>query len=134
MALKRTLLNDFLGNELCGTHDTGGIDRFIRRNEYGSVYTVFFAKIKDIPGSLDIGEHRFADIGLHEGNMFESGGMEDDVRAKSKKTPVHKRKISDVADDRSSCHARVVLPHVPVDLINAKLRMIKEAYFLDSEG
>ena len=91
-----------LGDTLGGAHDAVRRDGFVCGDEDHLASAMVRGDLREEPGPDAIGCDRRKGIALHEGDMFERGGVKDQIRAMLVENGGQQRAVADATEDRDA--------------------------------
>ena len=124
------LLDNQLSGAFGGTHDAGGIDGFICRNHDEDFAAAAVCCFGDIFCTKDVIFYGFHRMGFHEGDVFVSSGVEDDLGPVVTEDGVDPFFVADVGDDGDCIDVRIFIAQFLMDLVDAVFTFSEEEELL----
>ena len=116
-------LDDHLAQALAGTHDVGGVDRFVGGDEHKALAVMGHGGIGGLIGADGVVLDGLVGAVLHEGDVFMGRGVIDDLWAIFLKDLEHAAAVADRADQRDQiqigmCFFQLILDVIGIVLID----------------
>ena len=127
-------LHVHLGQALAGAHDAAGVDGLVGADEHHGAGAGSAGGVGDVAGAERVGEQALAGVGLDDGDVLESGGVEDEVRADGVQQGAQAVGVADVGDVGAAGKRRVGLGDLEVDLPEGVFAVVQQDELRGGEG